>query len=100
MTNELYRVLRKAKIIGSYKCSKEDFESADPILRVSDEPEIDGYKLYEEIEDEEELKLLIMANEARNTRSIRSMLIYFTTLSVVSLTAWIILLIIIASLKK
>jgi hypothetical protein len=90
MTNKTYKMLEQAKIIRSYKCKKEDYEAADEMLRVSDNPGLDGYKLYEEIEDENELKLLLMATEVRNTHSIRTMLIYFTTISVIGLIAWFI----------
>lgn len=91
MTNETYRMLEQAKIIRSYKCKKEEYEAADEVLQVGNAT-YDGYRLYEEIEDEDELKLLLMATEVRNTNSIRLMLIYFTTLSVLSLIPLVILL--------
>jgi hypothetical protein len=99
MTSETYKVLEEAKIIRSYKCKKEEFEAADSILHVTENPDYDGYWLYEEIDNEDELKLLLMATEVRNTRSIRSMLLYFTTISVFGLLAWIIWLTTIAATK-
>ena len=99
MTNETYKMLEQAKIIRSYKCKQDEFEAADPVLHVSDNPGLDGYRLYEEIEDEDELKLLLMATEVRNTHSIRSMLIYFTTISVLGLMSWVIWLMMISAAK-
>ena len=87
MTNETFKALEYAKIIRTYKCSKKEYEESDEVLRVSDNPEIDGYRLYEYIDDDDDddLRLLLFAKLVGHSRSIRSILIYFQVLSIISI---------------
>ncbi|MDD5935550.1 MAG: hypothetical protein PUC65_08345 [Clostridiales bacterium] len=81
MTQATYQALEEAKVIKSHRCTKEQYYESDPMLRSPG----DGYYIYDEIEDEDDLKLLLQIKQIGNTRAIKMMLTYFTVISVLGL---------------
>lgn len=84
MTNKLYKALYEAKIIDKERKTKALYEETPMERRVSDRPDIDGYWVYEEIEDQKEIDQLLAAKQTMYLRRIHFILLLTASIFVLA----------------
>ncbi len=100
MTRKEYDVLlEEAEIYKKVSLSKEEAEGRDDVVKTKSSPnrmgisEINYYRMDRSDElSNEEIKIALMAKQTVHLKSIRSMVTFFTTVSVIGIVAYVFLL--------